>query len=86
MNWKLRCFHNMKVPSIGIDFLFEQNILSHILTVNILKINSFFCDSKQEAVENSTGMRDFIMKYSVNKICISILNCHPENKYKSKCS
>ena len=30
---------------------------------------------------SSSKMRDQIRK-SVNKVCISILNCHPENKFK----
>ena len=44
----------MKLTSIGIVFHLNKNIFSRILSVNMLKINWFFCDSKQEAFKIST--------------------------------
>ena len=53
---------------------------------NYVRIDCFFCHSKQEVVEFSTRMRDFISKNSVNKVCTSISNCHIGNKFQIKVS
>ena len=43
-----------------------------------------FVTQNRKLLVSSSRMRDFIGRKRENKVCISILNCHPGNNFKTE--
>ena len=61
--------YRLIILQMNLSFFVGTKYLARILTIVTFEL-TVFCDSKQEADEFSTRMRDFVRKYSVNNVRI----------------
>ena len=72
-------FHYRKLTSIRSSCL-NKTILTHFDN-GYVWMSCFFLAQNRKLLIFLSRLRDFIGKNSVNKDCLSILNCHPENTF-----